>query len=467
MRPTDDQDNNVDVVSSESAMPPPPPPPPPQQTAEEIIFEAHQVDHGDFVPYHPIKARSLPSAFGSVPFTSMEIDAYIESLHNPTSTLEEFESMLQLPSKGKDHEFDPFRPLFRAIHDDTLSLFDVIRVSLRNIREGTLDEDKMQKQVSFWRNLLHQLHFSFAELDQRLLEFVHFAYDSEAQPLSIEARQKTGTRKLVEDMHSTLKNGIELIDKSYDSLRAEMQIVDSRRSIAEAESVAKLTELAFVFIPLSFVASLFSMQVHELSDGVPLYLFALVAIAFVTIAYAVRLSIRSSRLLEYKNDIFAEIREGADLLYNEPIPTHTFLKWFWATTSSLLGKGIWKSVTVCVPILLVVAVIAAILSPIILLWLRNIDKGFSAVITALLLLLDCVLVYPVIATRSGKLEFNPGAFIREIRANHEIKKRQKKKLRKLRKKQAAFDPEATGVESDSDDEEFDELRGDISDTSSI
>jgi Mg2+ and Co2+ transporter CorA len=66
--------------------------------------------------------------------------------------------------------------------------------------------------------------------------------------------------------------------------------VDSRRSITEAECVSKLTELAFVFIPLSFVASLFSMQVHELDGGVPLYQFAPVAISVVVVAYIVRLA---------------------------------------------------------------------------------------------------------------------------------------------------------------------------------
>ncbi|KAL3441392.1 hypothetical protein BJX65DRAFT_313833 [Aspergillus insuetus] len=46
-----------------------------------------------------------------------------------------------------------------------------------------------------------------------------------------------------------------------------LQIMESQRAITEAESVTRLTELAFFFIPLFFAAAVFSMQVRELADG--------------------------------------------------------------------------------------------------------------------------------------------------------------------------------------------------------
>ena len=45
------------------------------------------------------------------------------------------------------------------------------------------------------------------------------------------------------------------------SLHAAISLIESIRGIAEAEGVSKLTELAFIFIPLSFSASFFSMPI--------------------------------------------------------------------------------------------------------------------------------------------------------------------------------------------------------------
>jgi len=49
-----------------------------------------------------------------------------------------------------------------------------------------------------------------------------------------------------------------------------VQIVDSRRSLREAENVTRLTNLALLFVPLSFVTSLFGMN-----DGISSHVLAL------------------------------------------------------------------------------------------------------------------------------------------------------------------------------------------------
>ncbi|KAF1847936.1 uncharacterized protein K460DRAFT_403252 [Cucurbitaria berberidis CBS 394.84] len=426
-------------------------PPLPLVDEESIVTETH----GPFVPFHPIKARQSSSArIGNV-FTTLHTRAYLKSLQVPTSTLEEFEYFLQRPSKGKETAHDPFRALFRVIHDDTHSLVDIIRISQQRIREGTMDEDLMQKRVTFWRGLLHRLNFSLAEVDQRLRAFVHFTYDSETHPFTFDQRTELPSEKLAKETKQTLRSCIDLLDRSSNSLLAEMQIVDSRRSIAEAESVSKLTELAFVFIPLSFVASLFSMQIHELDGGVSLYVFVMVAIGFVLVAYAGRLSIRSSRLIEYKSKVLLQIRDKSQIQYNQPIPTHTFLAWVGKAMGGIAIKSMKSFIAVFAPLMLVLAILAAILSPIILLWLRNISKGFTAVITVLLLLLDVMLVYPVVVTASGTFELNPRTMIREIQRNREMKRKRKNKTKKRRKEKVGIDPESLDVESsDESDKDY-------------
>jgi Mg2+ and Co2+ transporter CorA len=49
-----------------------------------------------------------------------------------------------------------------------------------------------------------------------------------------------------------------------------VQIVDSRRSLGEAQNISRLTIVALLFVPLTFVSSLFSMS-HELGPGGSLF----------------------------------------------------------------------------------------------------------------------------------------------------------------------------------------------------
>ncbi|PVH97194.1 hypothetical protein DM02DRAFT_89883 [Periconia macrospinosa] len=400
--------------------------------------------HGPFVPYHLIKARSASSVRNDTTFVTKRVRDYIESFQIPKSTLEELDHVLRAPSKGKEMQYDPLHTLFRAIHDDSHSLVEIIRISLQRIGEDTLDENLMQRRVTFWRGLLHRLNFNLGELDQNLRAFLHFTTGPEMHT----SREVLPSMKLARETQETLRDCMALIDRSSHSLLTQMQMVDSRRSIAEAESVSKLTELAFIFIPLSFVASLFSMQVHELDGGVPLYRFVLVAVAFVIVAYAMRLSIRSARLVEYKNDLFEQIREETDLQHNESIPTHKFIGWIASAAIVSASSNASSFVAVFAPFTLAAAVLAAIVSPIVLLWLRNIDRGFTAVMTVLLLLLDMVLVVPIVLNNSDHLKFNPRQQILQIQRTHRMNKQKREKAKRRRRRKAGADPENAGSESE-------------------
>jgi len=413
---------------------------PVQTTAEPTLPETHE----PFVIYRPIRTRASSMGPPGDAGTALRMLEYVINLQLPRSTLDEFEYFVSFPSKGKEKLWDPLQALLLTIHDDTLGLVDVLRVSLSRIREGMLDEDLMQRRVTFWRGLLHRLNFSLADLDQCLEEFVQFVYNSDRDTFSSHTRADIPSEMWAKTTRHRLQNAIDLIDKTSDSLRAEMQIVDSRRSIAEAESVAKLTELAFVFIPLSFVASLFSMQVKELGGGVPLYAFIIGAIIAVMTAYTVRLSIRSTRLVRFRDKALDQIRENANLHSKDPIPTHTFFAWVGVKLFHLVfgPKGLFSFT-------LTLAAIAAILSPIIILWLRDIDKGFTAMMTVLMLLLDFLLIYPIaISMKDGShilALFDFKAFMNEIKRNIELKRRVKEKERRKKKQEAGQDVESQGV----------------------
>lgn len=89
----------------------------------------------------------------------------------------------------------------------------------------------------------------------------------------------------------------------------------------EAESVSKLTKLAFIFILLSFAASLFSMQVDvsHSADGVPLKHFLITAISLIAFAYATRLAARSKFFFWFTTICSKDIRQFSDLSEGDAI----------------------------------------------------------------------------------------------------------------------------------------------------
>jgi Mg2+ and Co2+ transporter CorA len=84
-----------------------------------------------------------------------------------------------------------------------------------------------------------------------------------------------------------------LLDMRIQSIQVEMSalnIRESKKGLQQAERVGSLTRLAFVFIPLTFVTSLFSMNVTTFATPNPsIGVFFAVAIPFTMICISVPL----------------------------------------------------------------------------------------------------------------------------------------------------------------------------------
>lgn len=93
------------------------------------------------------------------------------------------------------------------------------------------------------------------------------------------------------------------------------------------------------------------------------------------------------------------------------------------------------------PWILVLATITAIISPVIMLRLRGIDKGFTAAITALLLPLDILLISPLFALHWG----SPEKTYVESRRTRAVDKKSKKNARSSRRNNDV-DLESFGLE---------------------
>lgn len=67
-----------------------------------------------------------------------------------------------------------------------------------------------------------------------------------------------------------------------------MALKESKKSIQQADSVRRITQLAFFFIPLTFKTSVFGMNLQELGTGnVKFWVFVVVAITISLIVFTV------------------------------------------------------------------------------------------------------------------------------------------------------------------------------------
>lgn len=262
----------------------------------------------------------------------------------------------------------PNEGLIRILLHDIDDLTMMIRASLDDIEEQSISSSpvQLQEHATYWRPLLGRYKLELSQLHKSIPDLTKFL-DSKLDLLITPAlNQITRARDEVKDAHN--------------ALRAELQIAEARRSIQEAESVAKLTELAFLFIPLTFAASLFSMQVQELQSTPPASYFVATALAFVACAYLIRLIVRSSAIKQRKRRVFVLVRRHADLSEGEDPSTRQFLSW-------LVSYHIKHFI-----ILLIAGVLTI---PIIFLWRAKFNTGYSAMITLILIPMDLTLLWVV------------------------------------------------------------------------
>ena len=223
--------------------------------------------------------------------------------------------------------------LFAIIQNDTANTLRHMELALQDIGQHILDDTLIQQRLIHWRVLLERFGTELQQLEDSLRRFAVFI-DASAFPHENNKedpeRRIPSVGKLLEDSVSQINALRQHTTRSHKSLMANMSIVESKRGIAEAESVTKLTELAFFFIPITFSASVFSMQVKELNASrISIAAFFILAIIVTTASYALRLLIRSENFIELRKKTLKDIRQDAGLASGSSIPTKTFVAWLW------------------------------------------------------------------------------------------------------------------------------------------
>jgi Mg2+ and Co2+ transporter CorA len=318
--------------------------------------------------------------------STLKAELLAEHMDNNRSTARSLAQWIQHENNyqhSRATQGDPLDSLFAIAQRDTLNVLRLMDLALKEIGQHILDDTLIQQRLIHWRHLLERFDTELQQLEDSLRRFATFIGQVGRPDANGGAR--SATDHLLQDCVAQILILGQRTKSSYTSLMANMSIVESKRGIAEAESVTKLTELAFFFIPLTFSASIFSMQVKELSSSrVSLSTFFILAIIITTCSYALRLFIRSASVISVRRHYMKEIRADAGLPPGASIPTTSFLIWVWHRIGLLT-----TIVTVIVGILAV---------PLAFLWTRDMNHGYQAILTVLELVLVLVAAHFVART---------------------------------------------------------------------
>jgi hypothetical protein len=186
----------------------------------------------------------------------------------------------------------PVVSLLRLIKNDTKVLFRSLDWTLDGISQDSLDDFLIARRLLEWRKLMSHFEIAIPAMAKQLEHFSDFVFRPTA-----EHDYPDEVIKVLQAVGQDIETARTKLGNAHSDLRADMQFAESRRSITETQTVTRLTELAFVFIPLSFCASLFSMSIKGLENGVPVWIFVVTALATIALAYAVRLLVGSELLI--------------------------------------------------------------------------------------------------------------------------------------------------------------------------
>jgi hypothetical protein len=176
----------------------------------------------------------------------------------------------------------------RMAAEDWNLVLSQMALTLDEIDSKMSDNTLLRRDALAWRRLLCSWRVSLVEYAtsiEQVKSKLQFVWPNPSQvDRSIEAgTASTGSleseetrdvcsneEKSLLKLYHILLTGLHKIDKrvdrSFQAIMSSMSILESERAIVQGAAITRLTELAFFFIPLSFAATFFSMQI-QVSHG--------------------------------------------------------------------------------------------------------------------------------------------------------------------------------------------------------
>ncbi|KAL4803333.1 hypothetical protein BDV18DRAFT_162898 [Aspergillus unguis] len=318
--------------------------------------------------YKTLVPRFTPtiSATGISELPDEEVKEIYETMSSTMACLlknSQFENQVHLTTRDPCSRF-PFINIFDIVLSDTLGLLRLLDAVQRDIVQSIASQDAEIDDILHKRTFIAKLLAQLPLLRRTLVK-------------SLEDLLKQGSRdpskhRTIDDLDRDFENTIQDLKEASNAITGTLQFIESHRAILEAESVTRLTELAFLFIPLSFSASLFSMQIKQLANPVPVSHLIAFALGLSTLTYGLRLISRSALVHTQKQSILNSIRAWKSIPHGAPVPNSALFAWIIARFAPAFAL-VFISACCLVPLLTV-------------LWTRDLDSGLRIALTFLFLL---------------------------------------------------------------------------------
>ncbi|KAH6853205.1 hypothetical protein B0I37DRAFT_409397 [Chaetomium sp. MPI-CAGE-AT-0009] len=190
-----------------------------------------------------------------------------------------------------------------------------------------------------WRNHFFHQSETIAYFLSRVPEFSATSPSTSCTPALIRALERAQRQ---------LEAAMRRLEGTYQVLMSSMSILESERAIEQAEVVTTLTNLAFFFIPLTFVSGLFGMNLVEFDQKLTVGMWVGISLGVTAAAYFIRFR-RPLAIAVYQTPhtirrmrwdmLVARIRRWVQVLRWLPVELTTFV--FFA----LLGVAVWLAAT--------------------------------------------------------------------------------------------------------------------------
>lgn len=198
---------------------------------------------------------------------------------------------LDIPGSESKDEFPVLRvklAFTRMIAHDWDLVLSQMGQTLDDIDRKISDNTELRKNVLAWRRLLGSWRMTIIEYKAKLFETDQFLRSqmphkglasSGLSSLGHSSRRQSPDGTYQQSIPEPIENELQEIifsyeilaaaikeietrvDRSFQALMSSMSILESQKAITQGSAVARLTELAFIFIPLNFACTFFSMQI--------------------------------------------------------------------------------------------------------------------------------------------------------------------------------------------------------------
>ena len=164
--------------------------------------------------------------------------------------------------------------ILRFILDDHLDIMSDFREALDTIDVYMANDLVLRSSLQDWRSLLGQWKKTFSnDISSIAHEAEALLQEPELDTKRVVSSGNTGrlmrNKSIVrpslqaefDKLVLEVKGLTERAGATFQAIMATMAIVESQKAIAQAETISKLTNLAFFFIPLTLSASIFGMNI--------------------------------------------------------------------------------------------------------------------------------------------------------------------------------------------------------------